>query len=240
MSNFEKPPTPSFENDDFKEEPVKEKEELEGAVESQGEELKEEAEIKSRRFKGAGGFLGKAAIAIASIFGGREVKADEPALKPEKPAPEYRVPKYEYQNPMGRQQDRREIIVTSKSLADMLGGKKEVEDLGNGKFAVYKDKTKYIEIDQECLEKMAELQAKYNYQYGRSRFKLRADAMKSMRTDMKELIKREGIEVEIEEDSVIKDIAPVKKTIKKESTKKSKISKSDYERDAGAYDRFDK
>lgn len=242
MPNFEKPPIPSFENDDFdykKEKPVlkknevKEEEELEGAVASQGEELKEEAEIKSKRFKGAGGFFGKAAIAIASIFSGGESKADEVSLKPERPAPEYRVPKYEYQNPMGRQQNKREIIVTSKSLADLLGGKKEVKDLGNGKFAVYKGKTKYIEIDSECLQKMAELQAKYNYQYGNSRFKLRADAMKNMRADMKELIEREGIEVEIQDDSAIKDVAPVKKTIRKESTEKP--AKSDYYKDSGVY-----
>ncbi|MCX6760111.1 MAG: hypothetical protein NTW46_02095 [Candidatus Nealsonbacteria bacterium] len=271
MPNFEKPPIPSFENDDFKyrkeEEPVlekpeaeKEEEELEEAIGSQKTELKKEAEVKSKRFKGAGGFLGKAAIAIASIFTGGESKADEPALKPEKPAPEYKVPepykyvapKYDYkvpapyrQNPRGpasgeRQQEKMEPIVTSKSLADLLGGRKEVKDLGNGKFAVYKGEKKYIEIDSECLKKIAELQAKYNYQYGRSRFKMRADAMKNMRADLKELIEREGIEVGIEDESPVKDIEPVKKTIKKEATKKPKINKSDYERDAGAYDHFDK
>ena len=64
--------------------------------------------------------------------------------------------------------------------------------------------------------------------------------MKDMRTDMKELIEREGIEVEVQDESPFKDIEPVKKTIKKESTKKPKVSKSDYEKDAGAYDRFDK
>jgi len=267
MSNFEKPPIPSFENDDFdykKEKPVLEKnevkeEELEEAVEAQKEELEEEADIKSKRSKGAVGFLGKAAIAIASIFGGREVKADEPPLPPERPTagykvPEYKVPEYKYNGPsyssgvsrrgssgpaIGERQERGGMIVTSKSLADMLGVAK-VKDLGDGKFAVYKGKTKYIEIDSECLQKMAELQARYNYHYGMSRFKMRADAMKNMRADMKELIEREGIEVEIEKDSSVKDVEPVKKTIKKETAKKPKISKSDYERDAGVYDRFDK
>ena len=281
MPNFEKPPIPSFENDDFdykKEKPALEKkeaeeEELEEAVEAQGEELKEEAEIKSKRFKGAGGFLGKAAIAIASIFGGREVKADEPPLPPEKPAagykvPEYKIPEFKVDGPsygsgvfksgskqgpvLGegkiageRQQGKGEMIVTSKSLADMLGASR-VRDLGEGKFAVYyRAKNKYIEVGPECLEKIAELQAKYNYHYGRSRFKMRADAMKDMRADMKAVVEREGLEVEIEEGAPevykAKDIEPVKKTVKKEAIKKTtKTSKSDYEKDAGAYDRFDK
>lgn len=270
MPNFEKLPAKEEKPETIEEQ---KEEEIEEAVVSQEAELKKEAEIKSKRLKGAGGFLGKAAIAIASIFGGGESKADEPpdnpffggverrADEPEKPVSKYKVPepykyvapKYDYNAPApyrygsrgqasreGQQQEKGGMIVTSKSLADMLGAAK-VKDLGDGKFAVYKGKTKYIEIDSECLEKIAELQAKYNYHYGRARFKMRADAMKDMRADLKDLIEREGIEVSIEDESPVKDIEPVKKTIKKESSKKpAKINKSDYERDAGVYDRFEK
>lgn len=271
MPKFENP-TQSFEKDKLPEEPEKEQEsekseELEEAINSQQEELKKEADKKSTRFKGAGGFLGKAAVIISSIFSGAgESESAEPKEKPEKPAAEYVDPykypgatkgKYEIIPPSAYsgtipgsysygpgsrgsgfgEKQKKEVIVTSKSLSDLFNGRK-VKNLGGNNFAIHRGGNKYLQIDKSCLEKILEIQRNYTSQYGRRRFNLRAEATEQMEKDLNDLIKREGKEIEIEEKvpvskPVEKSVSPEKSSVKP-SKKSTRITK-DYYKDSGTY-----
>jgi len=258
MLNFEK--VPSFDKDNFEYEKKEEKvAEVESAIEEQKEELKTESKS---RFKS---ILGKAALALTSIFGGAsEAETAEPP-KPEikmpagkgelplKPGPEYRIPAFNFGTPQERPQARPEIFVTKKSLADMLGVK-ETEDLGGGRYSVVLRGKKY-EIGQDCLAEMANIKAKYAIIHGRTRAIARAEAMTSMRNDLKEVVIRMGKEVadmrpkrktassvraekEAMErgETVVEEIETVKEVVKpvKKTTKKT-----DYYKNKDAYEKYE-
>lgn len=210
MPNFEK--VPPFEKDNFEYEKKEEEiAEVEEAIEEQKEELKTESKSRFRNI------LGKAALALTSIFGGageaESSEAPRPVKEykmppgkeelPLKPGPEYRVPAFDYGIPkreMPRQNP--EIFVTSKSLADMLGVR-QTEDLGGGRYSVVLRGKKY-EIGQDCLAEMANIKAKYAMIHGRTKAIARAEAMTSMRNDLKEAVVRMGKEVA--------DMRPARKT----------------------------
>lgn len=273
MPKFENP-MPSFEKDDFNYEkenpPAKEgeifpeapkqpmteeefeKEEAEfekmdKGLEAQGEELEKEADAKSGsdRLKGPAGFFGKAAIAIAALFGGaKESQSAEPP-KPEKTAPTYTIPfKYENQGPqmnpnMERPQAKPEIFVTSKSLAEMLGVA-ETEDLGEGSYSVVLGGKKY-KIGQECLAEMAKIRAKYNILHGNARYINRADAMIKMRNDLRSVVKRMGEEMQYEKKAPASKLKIEKPKIEKKGPPPvvpARPSKKDYYKDSGAYNKY--
>lgn len=252
MPNFEK--VPPFEKDNFEYEKKEEEvAEVEEAIDEQKKELKTESKS---RFKS---ILGKAALALTSIFGGAsEAETAEPP-KPEikvpagkgelplKPGPEFRVPAFDFGIPRGeRPQAKPEIFVTSKSLADMLGVK-ETEDLGGGRYSVVLRGKKY-EIGQDCLNEMANIKAKYAMIHGRTKAIARAEAMTAMRNDLKSLVIKMGKEVA--------DMRPARKTASSVKAEKEVVEtvveekevvkpvrkttkKGSYYKDKSAYDKYE-
>lgn len=250
----------SISEEDFEKE-AQEFEKVTEAVESQSEDLEKEAQKKTgNRFKGAGGFLGKAAVAIAAVLGrGGEAKTAEPAPNPARPAATYTMPPNPYnlrtpQVSIDRfgNQAMAENIVTSFGLKNLLFAKK-VEDLGNGKFFVYKTNKKFeLTIDGNCLKELSDIRRKYALSFNnRLRGLARSEVIVAMNTDLRDVIKRRLVEVAEDKAAVVApkekatakkaETASAKKTAKESSPKaapksETKSEKDDYYKDAGAYD----
>lgn len=256
-----------------------EEEEVQRAVDLQKEELTREVKGKRSRFSGARGALGKAALAIAALFGqAKEAKPEETPTTPPSPSSMIKRP-YSYgfesgtrpkgyYGPSGRsmsggrvveygqkRMERGRVFTTSQGLADMLGIEADkVEDLGQGRFSVTMKKPgdKYerrYEVDQERLDEIADIKARYGALHGNTKTLARARAMENLRKDIKAAVTREKEsvlkpkeepkssekpEVTVEEKRTEKIEDIVKKATKSVKAP-AKLKKDSYYEDSGAY-----